>query len=141
TLEGALIRIVANHSLTGRPLDLELATEVLDDIYPASPHAALSIDDIQASVAAYYEVSVAELVSATRVARVAWPRQVAIHLARELTRASLQDIGDAFGGRNHATVLHACKRVSERMKDSSEASTDVHGLTERLRDGNADRGC
>ena len=113
-LEGALIRIVAHHSLTARPIDVALATEVLDGMYPRPHSASLSITDIQASVAGYYQLSVPELVSSSRAARISWPRQVAIHLTRELTNHSLHTIGDAFG-RNHATVLHACKRVSERM--------------------------
>jgi chromosomal replication initiator protein len=140
TLEGALIRIVAHHSLTNRPLDLELAADVLDDIHPALSTDTPSIADIQSAVASYYEISVDDLVSASRAARVAWPRQVAIHLARELTDTSLQDIGGAFGGRNHATVLHACKRVSERAASASESSTQLRELTQQLRDQNVDRG-
>jgi chromosomal replication initiator protein len=140
TLEGALIRIVAHHSLTSRPLDLELAADVLDSIHPAVPTDAISIADIQATVASRYDISVEDLVSASRAARVAWPRQVAIHLARELTDASLQDIGVAFGGRNHATVLHACKRVSERTGSSPESSTELRELTQQLREQPVDRG-
>jgi chromosomal replication initiator protein len=141
TLEGALIRIVANHSLTNRPLDLELAGDVLDGIYPSRQSPGVSIADIQTAVGAHFEVSPAELVSSTRTARIAWPRQVAMQLARELTNASLHEIGEAFGGRNHATVLHACKRVSERMKNSAQISTELHELTARLRDAVVDRGC
>jgi chromosomal replication initiator protein len=141
TLEGALIRIVAHHSLTNRPLDLTLAADVLEGIHPALADDTPSIDEIQATVASYYEISVDDLVSASRAARVAWPRQVAIHLARELTHRSLQDIGGAFGGRNHATVLHACKRVSERAGSAPESSTELRELTQQLRDRNADRGC
>jgi chromosomal replication initiator protein len=141
TLEGALIRIVAHHSLTNRPLDLELAANVLEGIHPALPKDTPSIGEIQTAVAAYYEISVDDLVSASRAARVAWPRQVAIHLARQLTDASLQDIGGAFGGRNHATVLHACKRVSERAGSAPESSTALRELTQQLRDTNVDRGC
>jgi chromosomal replication initiator protein len=141
TLEGALIRIVAHQSLTNRPLDLALAADVLEGIHPALPNDTPSIGEIQTAVASYYEISVDDLVSASRAARVAWPRQVAIHLARELTDASLQDIGGAFGGRNHATVLHACKRVSERAGSAPESSTELRELTQQLRDRNADRGC
>lgn len=141
TLEGALIRIVAHQSLTNRPLDLELATDVLEEIHPARPTDRPSIGEIQTAVASYYEISVEDLVSASRAARVAWPRQVAIHLARELTDASLQDIGGVFGGRNHATVLHACKRVSERVNNTPESSTELRELTQQLRSANADRGC
>jgi chromosomal replication initiator protein len=140
SLEGALIRIVAHHSLTRRPLDLALANHVLDGIYPRSTSTALSIADIQAVVARYYDVSVPELVSASRAARIAWPRQVAIHLARELTDSSLQSIGNAFD-RNHATVLHACRRVSERLTESTDAAKDVRALADVISATNADRDC
>jgi chromosomal replication initiator protein len=140
-LEGALIRIVAHHSLTGRPIDVPLATSVLDGTYPSMRSPALSITDIQASVASYYELSVAELISSSRAARIAWPRQVAIHLARELTDGSLHAIGDAFGGRNHATVLHACKRVSTRLMESPDLEKDVRELADMIRAADVDRTC
>jgi chromosomal replication initiator protein len=128
SLEGALIRVVAYHSLTGRPIDLELASTVLDTMYPARSRTQLSIARIQAQVAAHYELAVSELVSPSRAARIAWPRQVAIYLARELTSTPLGGIGDAFGGRNHATVLHACKRVSDRLADDQQTQAELHSL-------------
>ena len=128
-LEGALIRVVASHSLTGRPIDVELATHVLDEMYPASGTRAVSIEDIQRLVAAHYDLSVTELISSVRTARIAWPRQVAIHLSRELTHASLPAIGAAFGGRNHATVLHACKRVAERVHSDQQIGDELADLT------------
>jgi chromosomal replication initiator protein len=140
-LEGALIRIVAHHSLTRRPIDVQLATSVLDHTYPSIRPPELSITDIQASVASYYELSVAELVSSSRAARIAWPRQVAIHLVRELTDSSLHAIGDAFGGRNHATVLHACKRVSTRLMESPDLEKDVRELADMIRAADVDRTC
>jgi chromosomal replication initiator protein len=139
TLEGALIQIVAYASLTRRPIDIPLATKVLDRIHPCAPEAAITIDSIQQAVGAHYDVAVGELTSSTRTARVAWPRQVAIHFARNLTDASLEDIGAAFGGRNHATVLHACKRVSDRLLDDPDAAGDVHKLGAVLRAGQGDR--
>jgi chromosomal replication initiator protein len=139
TLEGALIRIVAHHSLSGRPIDLELASGVIDGMHPLVPRRELSIAEIQSSVAAYYDLSVAELLSTTRTARIAWPRQVAIHLARELTNASLQAIGDAFA-RSHATIIHACNRVSERLLETEDALTDIQELTASINDHKADRG-
>jgi chromosomal replication initiator protein len=131
-LEGALIRVVAYHSLTGRPIDLELASTVLDTMYPARGHTQLSIARIQAQVAAHYELAVSELVSPSRAARIAWPRQVAIYLARELTSTPLGAIGDAFGGRNHATVLHACKRVSDRLVDDQQTQAELHSLKSEI---------
>ncbi|MDQ2894386.1 MAG: chromosomal replication initiator protein DnaA, partial [Actinomycetota bacterium] len=140
-LEGALIRVVAHGSLTQRRLDLELATEVMDHLYPDSAPSAPTIEGVQAVVAAHFAISTAELVSAGRTARIAWPRQVAIHLARDLTDASLQAIGDAFGGRNHGTVLHACKRVAERAGTDDNILDEVRVLAERVRHHHTDRGC
>jgi chromosomal replication initiator protein len=140
-LEGALIKVVASHSLTGKPIDLELATGVLDEMYPRAGTRLPSIEHIQRVVAAHYELSVPELVSAKRTARVAWPRQLAIHLARELTHASLPAIGTAFGGRNHATVVHACKRVSQRLSTDQQVSDELADLMEAVLEEQGDRDC
>jgi len=131
-LEGALIRVVAYHSLTQLPIDVRLAETVLDEIHPRPQHAEVSIEDIQAAVAERYGVTVAELKSPSRAARVSWPRQLAVHLARHLTGAPLQTIGEAFGGRNHATVLHACKRVEERVENDQQSARDLEELTQSL---------
>ncbi|MBV9311697.1 MAG: chromosomal replication initiator protein DnaA [Solirubrobacterales bacterium] len=138
-LEGALIRIVAYHSLTRNPIDLSLATAVLDGMHPSRARAAPSIGDIQLTVATHYGLSVSDLVSPSRTARIAWPRQVAIALSRELTEASLPVIGQAFGGRNHATVLHACKRVSDRLLTDQQAAVEVDGLRSTVRGAHRDR--
>ncbi len=140
-LEGALIRVVAYHSLTQRPIDVTLATEVMDAMYPLSGSASPSIADVQVVVAAHHSLTVAELISPARTARVAWPRQLAIHLARELTGASLQAIGEAFGGRNHGTVLHACKRVSERLAGDQYIADELHELSTEISSLGADRAC
>jgi chromosomal replication initiator protein len=140
-LEGALIRVVAYHSLTQRPIDLELATTVLDGLLCARPKAPLSVEDVQAAVASHYQLTVSELVSPSRAARIAWPRQIAIHLARELTSCTLSGLGSAFGGRNHATVLHACKRVSERVAEDQQAAHEIEDLTQAIRRVEADRSC
>jgi chromosomal replication initiator protein len=135
-LEGALIRVVAHHSLRDQPINLELATRVLDEIHPREQPAGISIGRIQDVVAAYFEITTLELSSSSRAARVAWPRQVALHLARALTDASLQELGNAFGGRNHATVLHACKKVEQRLGNSPEAVHNIEQLRALLvRDG------
>ena len=131
-LEGALIRVVAYHSLAQRPIDLELATEVMDSMYPSSGAGAITIAAVQKVVADRYSLSVEELVSAARAARIAWPRHLAIHLSRELTSSSLHAIGDAFGRRNHATVLHACKRVAERLRDDPNVASELALLTAEL---------
>jgi chromosomal replication initiator protein len=139
TLEGALIRVVAHHSLTRRPIDVALATTVLDGMYGPAPSSETSIEAIQAAVAAHHDLSVDELVSSSRAARITWPRQMAIHLTRELTDASLKAIGDAFGRRNHATVLHACKRVSDRTAHDQHAAKELQALQELIRKRRADR--
>jgi chromosomal replication initiator protein len=125
-LEGTLIRIVAYHSLTQLPIDVPLARTVLDEIHPAptpTRHAPTA-QEIQEAVAAHFGLDAAEIVSAGRSARVTWPRQVAIHLSRELTGLSLHGIGEAFGGRNHATVVHACKRVVKRIASGDQQAVD-----------------
>ena len=139
-LEGALIRVVAFHSLTQHPIDLALACEVMDSMYPVRGSSQPTIEDVKRIVADQFSLSTEDLTSASRTARVAWPRQLAIHLARELTGASLKTIGDAFGGRNHATVLHACKRVSERLAEDDNIAHDLNSLTQRLDHQQVDRG-
>jgi chromosomal replication initiator protein len=124
-----LIRVVAFHSLTGRPIDLELTAEVLDSLLPAGRVGSPTIPAIQAAVAAHFDISVPELVSPSRAVRVAWPRQVAMHLARVHTEASLPAIGQAFGGRSHATVVHACKRVADQVSIDAKAATAVENIT------------
>jgi chromosomal replication initiator protein len=141
-LEGALIRVVAYHSLTNQPIDLGLTTRVLDTLYPQPVSKGRSASSrIQDAVASFYGVSIPELVSPTREARVAWPRQVAIYLIRELTADPLQTIGQAFGGRNHATVLHACKRVAERAYTDRQIRADLEQLKRNVLAGKDDRVC
>jgi chromosomal replication initiator protein len=108
-------------------------------MYPARGRRQPSIGQIQAQVASHYRLPVSDLVGAGRTARVAWARQVAIYLVRELTGSPLQAIGEAFGGRNHATVLHACKRVSERMKSDQQAVDEIAALADRLGHDEGDR--
>jgi chromosomal replication initiator protein len=131
-LEGALIRVVAFSSLTGRPLSAELAVEVLDGLYPKTDSPQRSISEIKAAACEQFGISPEELISAARTARLAWPRQVAMYLARELTQESLPAIGREFGGRDHTTVLHACKRTSERISENTSSRTAVEELRTRL---------
>lgn len=131
-LEGALIRVVAFSSLTGRPLSAELATEVLDGLYPKMDPPRRSISEIKAAACEQFGISAEELISAGRTARLAWPRQVAMYLARELTQESLPAIGREFGGRDHTTVLHACKRASERISENVSSRTAVEELRTKL---------
>jgi chromosomal replication initiator protein len=138
-LEGALIRVVAFGSLTGRPVNLELTAEVLDGLYPGrtSRGRAMTVGEIQEQTAHAFGISVQALVSSSRSGAVAWPRQVAMYLARELTDQTLPAIGRAFGGRNHTTVLHAYKRTAERIAGDPDAFETVRRLTEALRNPGA----
>ncbi len=131
-LEGALIRVVAYGSLTGRPVTAELASEVLAGLYPGTRVHRFSVRDIQQHTCEAFGLSMDELLSTSRAAPVAWPRQVAMYLARELTDQTLPAIGRAFGGRNHTTVMHACRRTAERMASDPEAYDTVRRLTTEL---------
>jgi chromosomal replication initiator protein len=138
-LEGALIRVVAFSSLTGRPLTTELACEVLDGLYPAPPRQARTLLDIQQAACHQFGISTDELLSSSRTARIAWPRQVAMYLARELTSESLPAIGRHFGGRDHTTVLHAWRRTNERISADASCRRDVHTLLHTLNCDDPDR--
>jgi chromosomal replication initiator protein len=140
-LEGALIRVVAYHSLTHQTVDRALAGRALDSLYPIREPLTISVAQVQSAVAARYQLSVKELVSASRTARIAWPRQLAIQLSRDLTDQSLQAIGEAFGGRNHATVIHACKRVSDRLAQDQDLMVEIAELTAAISKSRADRDC
>jgi chromosomal replication initiator protein len=131
-LEGALIRVVAFGSLTGRPVTAELAQEVLAGLYPELTPRARSVREIQEHTCDAFGVSMDDLLSPNRAQPLAWPRQVAMYLARELTDATLPAIGRAFGGRNHTTVLHAYRKTAQRIADDREAYETVRRLTESL---------
>jgi chromosomal replication initiator protein len=142
-LEGALIRVVAYHSLTGRAITAELADEVLAGLYPAPRAAARveppTIDRVQEVTCAAFEVSREELLSAGRSSRLAWARQVAMYLARRHTGATLPAIGERFGGRNHTTVMYACRKAGERLAADPTAQALVHDLERRLTEPRDDR--
>jgi chromosomal replication initiator protein len=131
-LEGALIRIVAFGSLTGRPVSHDLAAEVLDGLYPELRPRRRTIREIQESICEAFGITLDDLLSSRRAATVTWPRQVAMYLARELTDQTLPAIGRQFGNRNHTTVLHACKRTAERIATDRDAYDTVRRLTELL---------
>ncbi|HEY8303677.1 MAG TPA: chromosomal replication initiator protein DnaA [Solirubrobacteraceae bacterium] len=131
-LEGALIRVVAYSSLTGRPLDSELVAEVIDTLYPKPLRNVRSIGEIKAAACERFGISGEELISHTRIARVAWPRQVAMYLSRELTDESLPAIGREFGGRDHTTVLHAWRRTEKHIATDAQRRAVVDELRERL---------
>ena len=132
TLEGALIHVVAFHSLTGRELTMQLASEVLDGLYPDTRPRRLTVEEIQELVCSEFQISRDTLLSAERTARVAWARHVAMYLSREHTDQTLPAIGRAFGGRNHSTVLHACRSTAKRMQADPEAYQVINTLVARL---------
>jgi chromosomal replication initiator protein len=135
-LEGALIRVVAYSSLTGRPLTADLADEVLQKLYPNAPvdphESGRSIADIQTATCAHFGISLEEMLSSARANRVTWPRAVAMYLSRELTHESLPAIGRSFGGRDHTTVLHAWRRTGARIAADDSARQAVDKLAAEL---------
>jgi chromosomal replication initiator protein len=131
-LEGALIRVVAFGSLTGRPVTGALAGEVLSGLYPELKPRTRSVKEIQEQTCAAFGISMDDLLSSSRVQPVAFARQVAMYLARELTDATLPAIGRAFGNRNHTTVMHACKRTAQRIAADRDAYEAVQKLTREL---------
>ncbi len=130
-LEGALRRVMANAYFTGRAIDVELANESLRDLL-AFQERLVTIHNIQKTVAEYYKIRVADLHSKRRSRQVARPRQVAMALAKELTTHSLPEIGDAFGGRDHTTVLHACRRITGLVSSDVRIREDYDNLTKIL---------
>jgi chromosomal replication initiator protein len=131
-LEGALIRVIAFQSLERCELTPSVAADVLDRMYPGERPRRLTVDEIQELVCVEFGVSRDTLLSAERTARVAWARHVAMYLAREHTDHTLPAIGRAFGGRNHSTVLHACKSTAKRMQADPEAYQVINTLVARL---------
>ncbi len=132
-LEGALIRVVAYASLTGAPLTGALAQEVIDRLgLRSQPAATPTIATIQDAVCAHFAISREELLSRSRAQRLAWPRHVAMYLARELTEHSLPLIGREFADRDHSTVLNACRRAAERLQSDAQAHSVVERLTADL---------
>ena len=130
-LEGALRRVVANSHFTGRPITLEFAKDALKDLL-ALQEKLVTVENIQKTVAEYYKIRVADLLSKRRSRSIARPRQVAMALAKELTNHSLPEIGDAFGGRDHTTVMHACKRVKDLREGERRIAEDYMNLLRTL---------
>ncbi|MGH8711685.1 MAG: helix-turn-helix domain-containing protein, partial [Burkholderiales bacterium] len=131
-LEGALKRVLAFSRFTGLPLSVDLAKEALRDLL-AVQLRQVSIENIQKTVADYYKIKVSEMYSKKRTRALARPRQVAMALSKELTELSLPNIGDAFGGRDHTTVLHACRKIAELKARDSELTRDYCALVQVLR--------
>jgi chromosomal replication initiator protein len=130
-LEGAMRRVIANSQFTGRPITLDFAKEALKDLL-ALQERLVTIENIQKTVAEYYKIRVADLLSRRRSRSITRPRQIAMALAKELTNHSLPEIGDAFGGRDHTTVLHACRVVKELRDSQQRLNEDYTNLLRTL---------
>ena len=130
-LEGALHRVIANSRFTGRPIDLDFTKEALRDLL-ALQDRLVSIENIQKTVAEYFKLRVSDLLSKRRSRSIARPRQIAMALAKELTNHSLPEIGDAFGGRDHTTVLHGCRRVAFLRDTEKRIDDDYLNLLRTL---------
>jgi chromosomal replication initiator protein len=130
-LEGALRRVIANSQFTGKEITLSFAKEALRDLVSLQ-NKMVSIDNIQKTVANYYKIRMSDLLSAKRNRSLARPRQLAMSLAKELTSHSLPEIGDAFGGRDHTTVLHACKKINEVCLTDNKIKEDLINLRRAL---------
>jgi chromosomal replication initiator protein len=130
-LEGALKRVIASAHFTARSIDIPLIKDSLKDLL-ALQDRQVSLDNIQRTVAEYYKIKLAELMSKRRSRSVARPRQVAMALAKELTNHSLPEIGDSFGGRDHTTVLHACRKIKEMREIDADIREDYQNLLRSL---------
>ncbi len=130
-LEGALRRVLANSQFTGQPIDVAFAKHALRDLL-ALQDRLVSIENIQKTVADYFKIRVADLLSKRRSRSIARPRQVAMALAKELTNHSLPEIGNAFGGRDHTTVLHGCRRIASLRESEKRIDDDYRNLLRTL---------
>ncbi|MGF1693675.1 chromosomal replication initiator protein DnaA [Photobacterium kagoshimensis] len=130
-LEGALNRVIANANFTGRAITIDFVREALRDLL-ALQEKLVTIDNIQKTVAEYYKIKMADMLSKRRSRSVARPRQMAMALSKELTNHSLPEIGDAFGGRDHTTVLHACRKIEQLREESHDIKEDYSNLIRTL---------
>jgi len=132
-LEGALIRVVAYSSLINQDINVDLAAEALKDIIPSSKPKSITIKDIQAAVGEHYNVKIEDFIAKKRTKSIAFPRQIAMYLARELTDYSLPKIGDEFGGRDHTTVIHAHEKISKLLETDQNLRREIQEITEHLK--------
>ncbi|MCX6860078.1 MAG: chromosomal replication initiator protein DnaA [Verrucomicrobia bacterium] len=131
-LEGALVRVAAYAQLSGKILDLETVETLLREILQEEGKVAISVSEIQKRVADYFDIRLADMTSKRRPENIAFPRQIAMYLTRQLTEHSLSAIGESFGGRDHGTVLHACRQVRDRMEVEAKVRQDVGYLEKQL---------
>ena len=131
-LEGALIRVASYASLTGKKLSVEVVESLLREILHEEGRFSVNIEVIQKRVAEHYDIRLADMTSKRRPENIAFPRQIAMYLARQMTESSLNTIGEAFGGRDHGTVLHACRLVKDRMQIDAPTRHVVGFLEKQL---------
>lgn len=131
-LEGALVRVTSYAALTGKKLTIEVIEGLLREILHEEGRSTISIDTIQKRVAEHFDIRLADMTSKRRPENIAFPRQIAMYLARQMTESSLNTIGEAFGGRDHGTVLHACRLVKDRMQVDSNVRQVVGYLEKQL---------
>ena len=130
-LEGAFKRVMASAHFTGQPITLDLIKESLKDLL-ALQDRLVTVDNIQRTVAEYYQIKLSDLMSKKRTRSLARPRQVAMALSKSLTNNSLPEIGNAFGGRDHTTVLHACRKIKELEETTADMREDLKNLNRTL---------
>jgi chromosomal replication initiator protein len=131
-LEGALIRVASYASLTGKKLSIEIVEGLLREILHEEGRFSISIEVIQKKVAEHFDIRLADMTSKRRPENIAFPRQIAMYLSRQMTESSLNTIGEAYGGRDHGTVLHACRLVKDRMEVDANVRQVVHYLEKQL---------
>ena len=131
-LEGALIKVASYTALTSKPIDLATAERLLHDVLMEQAQTILTIETIQKRVADHFQIRHSDMTSKRRPNNIAIPRQIAMYITRTLTKHSLQEIGDAFGGRDHGTVIHACKAVDNMMEQDATTRSSVEFLKNQL---------
>lgn len=132
-LEGALIRVIAYSSLINKDIDVQLAAEALKSIIKNKQSDKITIEKIQKYIAETYQITIDDLLSKKRTQAIAYPRQIAMYLCRELTEHSLPKIGQAFGGRDHTTVIHAHKKISEQMKKDLSFASEINAHIQKMK--------
>lgn len=126
-LEGALKRVIANAHFTGKSITLDFVKDALKDLLLLQDKL-VTIDNIQKTIAEYYKIKMSDMLSKRRNRSVARPRQMAMAMAKELTNHSLPEIAESFGGRDHTTVLHACRKIKELIETSTDIAEDYKNL-------------
>jgi chromosomal replication initiator protein len=131
-LEGALMRVASYQSLSGRVVTREDIESLLRDIFQEQARKAVTIDQIQRKVAETFDLRLADMTSKRRLASIAYPRQIAMFLSREMTNSTLTEIGDSFGGKDHGTVIHACKLIKRRMEEDERTRHMIRSIETQL---------